>query len=177
MGKSVLISFKRICWACLKSFWQAIFYTTEVLFDRQSNPNPLEHHSCFVYFTSCKRELTYFKTLSKTIRMLTIKPLHTNACLDAWLNCENLLAELQSIKKFLSNQVVKIVDECAYICLGTFHALKTGSVNSKNMALLCVGICEECADICELQRGVGFEQCAKVCRECANSLSDFTLAA
>ena len=109
--------------------------------------------------------------------MLTIKSLHTNACFDAWINCENLLTDLQSIKKFLSKQVVKVVDECALICMSTFHALKTGSVNSKTMALLCVGICEECAEICELQIGNYFEQCARVCRDCANKLSDFTLAA
>lgn len=109
--------------------------------------------------------------------MFTIKPLHTNACFNAWINCENLLTDIQSIKKFFSNQVVKVLDECAFICMGTFHALKTGSVNSRNMALLCVGICEECAEICERLNGISFEQCAKVCRECANRMSDFTLAA
>lgn len=109
--------------------------------------------------------------------MLTVKPFHTNACFDAWINCESLLADLQSIKKYLSKQVVKVVDECAYICLGTFHALKAGSVNSRNMALLCVGICEECAEVCERLHGTSFAQCAKVCRECANRMSDFTLAA
>ena len=108
--------------------------------------------------------------------MLVVKSLHTNACFDAWINCENLLTDLQSIKKYLSNQVVKVVDECAYICMGTFHALKTGSVNSRNMALLCVGICEECAEVCEHLNGHAFAQCAKVCRDCANHLSDFTLA-
>lgn len=109
--------------------------------------------------------------------MLTIKTTHTNACFDAWMNCENLLTDLQVIRKYLSRQVVKVVDECAYICMGTFHALKSGSVNSKNMALLCIGICEECADVCEGQRGSLFAHCARVCRDCANKLSDFTLAA
>ena len=108
--------------------------------------------------------------------MLSIKSLHTNACFDAWMNCENLLTDIQTIKKYLSKQVVRVVDECAFICLGTFHALKTGSVNCKNMALLCVGICEECAEVCEGQNGVVFQECARVCRECANKLSDFTLA-
>jgi hypothetical protein len=112
----------------------------------------------------------------KSINMLTIKSLHTNACFDAWIKCENLLSDLQSIRQFLSRQVVKVVDECAYICMGTFHALKSGSVNSRNMALLCVGICEECAEVCETQNGTVFQQCAQVCRDCANKLSDFTLA-
>lgn len=109
--------------------------------------------------------------------MLVIKTAHTAACFDAWVNCENLLSDVQAIKKFLSKKVVKVLDECAHICMGTFHALKTGSVNSRNMALLCVGICEECAEVCERHAGLSFEHCAKVCRCCANVLSDFTLAA
>lgn len=108
--------------------------------------------------------------------MLTIKSLHTNAAFDAWIKCENLLVDIHSVGSYLSKQVVNVLDECAHICLGTFHALKTGSVNSKNMALLCVGICEECAELCESHHGTAFQQCAQTCRACANHLSDFTLA-
>lgn len=108
--------------------------------------------------------------------MLTIKSLHTNACFDAWIKCENLLMDVHEIQTILSKKVVNVLDECAHICLGTFHALKSGSVNSKNMALLCVGICEECAEICEDLHGTAFQECAKICRDCANKLSDFSLA-
>jgi hypothetical protein len=108
--------------------------------------------------------------------MLTIKSNHTNACFDAWIKCENLLMDVQEIRNYISKKVVKVLDECAFICLGTFHALKSGSVNSKNMALLCVGICEECAEICEDHHGTAFKECARICRECANNLSEFTLA-
>ena len=108
--------------------------------------------------------------------MLTIKSPHTNAAFDAWIKCENLLMDIQSIRTYLSKKVFNVLDECAYICLGTFHALKSGSVNIKNMALLCVGICEECAEVCENHHGTAFKECAKICRECANKLSDFTLA-
>ncbi|RYZ57150.1 MAG: hypothetical protein EOO14_11340 [Chitinophagaceae bacterium] len=108
--------------------------------------------------------------------MLTIKSPHTNACFNAWIKCENLLIELQEVQKFISKKVINVIDECAHICLGTFHALKTGSVNSANMALLCVGICEECAEICEDHNGTAFKECARICRECANRLSDLSLA-
>lgn len=109
--------------------------------------------------------------------MLTIKTLHATACFDAWINCENLLTDVQAIKDFISKKIVKVLDECAHICLGTFHALKTGSADCRNLALLCVGICEECAELCETQKGTMFEVCARACRECANKMSDFTLAA
>lgn len=108
--------------------------------------------------------------------MLTIKSFHTNAAFDAWIKCENLLIDVQSIRSYLSKKVINVLDECAHICLGTFHALKSGSVNSKSMALLCVGICEECAELCETHHGSAFKECALICRECASKLSDFTLA-
>lgn len=108
--------------------------------------------------------------------MLTIKTFHTNAAFNAWIKCENLLIDIQSIRNYISKQVLNVLDECAHICLGTFHALKTGSVNSQNMALLCVGICEECAEICESHHGTSFKECARICRECANSLSDLSFA-
>ena len=107
--------------------------------------------------------------------MLAIKTIHTNACFNAWVRCENLLMDVQSMKRFLSGKVIKVLDECAYICMGTFNALKAGSVNSQNMALLCVGICEECAELCEMHHGSAFKECAKICCECANKLSDLTL--
>ena len=108
--------------------------------------------------------------------MLTIKSLHTNAVFEAWIKCENMLADVHEIRNFISKKVINVLDECAHICLGTFHALKSGSVNSRNMALLCVGICEECAEICEVHQGAEFKECARICRDCANKLSDFTLA-
>jgi hypothetical protein len=109
--------------------------------------------------------------------MTTIKSCHTKACFEAWVKCENLLTDLYSYKNLFSAKVLKVVDECALICMGTFHALKAGSVNINKMALLCVGICEECAEICESQYGEEFHKCAKICRECSNTLSDFSLSA
>lgn len=108
--------------------------------------------------------------------MLLVKSFHTNAAFDAWIECENLLVDIHSIQNYISKKVVNVLDECAHICLGTFHALKTGSVNSKSMALLCVGVCEECAELCETHHGTSFKECAKICRDCANKLSDLALA-
>lgn len=109
--------------------------------------------------------------------MLVIKAAHTSACFDAWVQCETLLTDACSVQLPLSKKAVKVLDECARICMGTFHALKTASVNCRSMALLCVGICEECAEVCEAQTGVAFQQCAAVCRQCATLLSDISLPA
>ena len=96
---------------------------------------------------------------------------HTNACFDAWMNCENLLGSLHQLKNSVSKKVTKVVDECALICMGTFHALKTSSANTQKLALLCMGICEECAEICDELNGEQFQNCAKVCRECSENMS------
>src|SRR3712207_9265834 len=64
-----------------------------------------------------------------------------------------------------------VIDECAIICQGTFSALKTGSANLNRFALLCVGICEECAELLESHKDVEFQQVALVCRQCSESLS------
>jgi hypothetical protein len=108
--------------------------------------------------------------------MLAIKSLHTDAAFNAWIQCENLLIDVHSVRDYISKKAIKVLDECAHICLGTFHAMKSGSVNSKNMALLCVGICEECAEYCETHGGTAFKECATICRDCANKLSELALA-
>ncbi len=36
--------------------------------------------------------------------MLTVKSIHTNACFNAWIHCENALTDVQDIKKFLSKK-------------------------------------------------------------------------
>lgn len=104
--------------------------------------------------------------------MLTITSHQTQACFNAWINCENLLVSMAELRISFSRKVLKIVDECAMICMGTFHAIKSYSPHIGNFALLCVGICEECAEICEEQYGESFKECARICRECSKTVSD-----
>ena len=103
--------------------------------------------------------------------MTTVTTTQTQACFDAWIKCETLLTSLCEVKPTFSKRVVKVVDECALICMGTFHAIKSYSPNIPNLALLCVGICEECAEVCEQQYGAAFEECANICRACSRSIS------
>ena len=102
---------------------------------------------------------------------MTVTTCHTKACFDAWMNCEDLLVNICQVPRSLSKKLTKIVDECALICMSTFHALKSQSVNTDKYALLCVGICEECAELCEEFNDQSFKKCALVCRECSNTLS------
>jgi hypothetical protein len=104
--------------------------------------------------------------------MITVTNHQTQACFDAWINCENLLVNLAEVKNTFSRKFSKIVDECAMICMGTFHAIKSYSPNISNLALLCVGICEECAELCEEQEDERFRECARICRNCSQKISE-----
>ena len=96
---------------------------------------------------------------------------HTKACFDAWINCEDLLVNMTQVQRSISQKITKIVDECALICMSTFHALKSRSVNATKYALLCIGICEECAELCDELNGESFKLCAKTCRKCSETMS------
>ena len=89
---------------------------------------------------------------------MTVTSCHTQACFEAWMNCEDLLVNLAQVKTSLSKKITKVIDECALICMGTFHALKSSSQNAQRFAVLCVGICEECAEICEELRDENFQR-------------------
>jgi hypothetical protein len=106
---------------------------------------------------------------------MTITATQTKNCFDAWMNCEQLLYTLAEVKACFSKKITKTIDECAYICLGTFHAIKSGSHNIRDMVLLCIGICEECAELCEDQYGEDFRECARICRQCSQNLSSLAM--
>ena len=108
--------------------------------------------------------------------MLTISSYQSQACFNAWMKCENLLVSIMGVKSSMSKKLTKVVDECALICMGTFHAIKTYSPNINNFALLCVGICEECAEVCEEQYGESFKECARTRRECSKTISQLAFS-
>jgi hypothetical protein len=95
----------------------------------------------------------------------------SQVCLDAVVNCENVLAGLGD-KKPLSSQILKLLNECAQICMGTFYAIRNHSVNASQLAILCIGICDECAEVCDGIDNILFKQCAQACRYCSNSMND-----
>ena len=102
---------------------------------------------------------------------------HEQACMEAWLNCENLLIALHKNKTELSLPVSQVIDECAQLCLGTMHAIKRKMKNISHLALLCVGICEECAELCEKFPDDHFITCASACRRCSSSITELAFSA
>jgi len=107
----------------------------------------------------------------------TYRQQHTRFCFDAWRGCEELLAYLEHTTTEVPRSVAKLLAECAHITMGTFYALQSNSINSARFALLCVGVCTECAEVCSTLDDSKFKSLALVCRTCADSLSDLAKAA
>ena len=105
---------------------------------------------------------------------MTIASDQSQVCLDAVSACEILLRETGN-KKRLSQPIIKLLDECAHICMGTFYAIQSVSVNASSLALLCMGICEECAEACDLFNDALFKQCAQACRYCSFIMYDLAI--
>ena len=96
---------------------------------------------------------------------------HTQACMEAWLNCENLLISMAQKPTPYSHQTLQVVNECSDICLTTLQALKAKCINISELALLCVGICEDCADTCDRYDHHLFKTCAAICRHCSTAFT------
>jgi hypothetical protein len=100
----------------------------------------------------------------------------SEVCMETWLTCENALVLIPDSKVSEKQNLQKILIECANICLGMVHAIKNRSTNADKIALLCVGICEECAEACEKYFFHPlYRKCSMVCRRCADAMSTLAL--
>lgn len=102
---------------------------------------------------------------------MTATGYHSQVCMKTWLHCENLLLSLHQKTASVSKRTLQVVDECANICLGTLEAIKQKSQGLGQLALLCVGICEECAEVCERYEEPAFKSCAVSCRQCSRAFT------
>jgi hypothetical protein len=105
---------------------------------------------------------------------MTITSDQSQVCLDAVTNCEHVLRQLRNNKIF-SPHIENLLNECARICMGTYYAITNRSVNASQMAVLCIGICEECADVCAKIDDKLFQQCAEACRYCSHNMYDLAI--
>jgi len=93
--------------------------------------------------------------------------LQLNQCLQAWLQCEQALAYTARQDTPFSLKTIRVLTECAEICRGTMEALSSRSPNLPLIALLCVGLCTECAECCSRYRLPVLHHCAEACQQCA----------
>ena len=100
----------------------------------------------------------------------------SEVCMETCLTCENALVLIPDSKIGEKQKLQNILNECANICLGMLHAIKSRSANTDKIALLCVGICEECAEACEKYFfDPLYRKCSMICRQCADAMSTLAL--
>jgi hypothetical protein len=102
---------------------------------------------------------------------------YIKACIAAWLQCETLLESLTNQGISFSARTQQVLEECAQMCLATGHAVKNNLPRRYELALLCVGLCEECAEICERYKNKLFDACAQACRQCSAVITPIASAA
>jgi hypothetical protein len=102
---------------------------------------------------------------------------YLSVCADTWVQCETLLQTIAQQRLAYSSRTIQVLDECAAVCLGTMEAVKNGWEEVSQIALLCVGLCEECAEVCERYGDVQFQLCADFCKQCSVALSPLAAAA
>lgn len=100
----------------------------------------------------------------------------SEVCLQAWLHCEDVLTGFNA-NSHDKMQLKQLINECADICLGMIEAIRQRSINTDKLAILCVGICEECAEVCERFQSSIYRKCADACRRCADALSHMAFPA
>jgi hypothetical protein len=100
----------------------------------------------------------------------------SNHCFEAWLHCEALLGQVDGGTHSFSQRTRRVLHECAGLCLGTHEALRAGAESARDFALLCMGICVECAEVCARYAESSFRFCADACMSCAEALAEIVIA-
>ena len=101
-----------------------------------------------------------------------------DVCTETWVQCECLLVQLAKKQHSYSKYTIQVIDECAQMCLGTSYALKNQFPDINKIALLCMGLCEECAEVCErYNNNILFQQCVAACRQCSTLISPMAKSA
>lgn len=94
-----------------------------------------------------------------------------NACNKVILDSEKCIRALSKNDRFnpVYNRSFK---QCQEICFTFLHAARNDSMYVEKLALLTIGLCEECAEICdELKKDRIFQNAAISCRACSSALS------
>ena len=89
------------------------------------------------------------------------------ACKDTVFICETCINALAR-EKIFNTLYVRSFKQCQDLCAAFLHAAATDSIYLEKIALLCIGLCEECIEICEdLQTEKVFKKAIPLFRNCS----------
>jgi len=96
-------------------------------------------------------------------------------CIEDCSDCHNICVEtaahcLELGGKHAEAAHVRILLDCAEICLTSANYMLRGSELYVRTCAVCAEVCDRCADSCEKFRDDALmKQCAEICRRCAES--------
>lgn len=99
-----------------------------------------------------------------------------DACIDDCLKCHVTCLSMATGLCLTKGGVhtapahIRIMLDCAHICVTTADFMTRGSAHHVALCLLCADICDACAKSCASMPGM--EACLDTCRACAKSCRD-----
>lgn len=103
---------------------------------------------------------------------MTLTLEQVKACKEVVLISEKCVRALSKRDPY-DNIYQRSFKQCQDICVTFLHAASTDSIYIEKLGLLCIGICEECAEICDdYSDSMFFREAAKICRYCSGQLSE-----
>jgi hypothetical protein len=70
---------------------------------------------------------------------------------------------------------IRLLRDCASICVTTAEFLASNSIFAPNIAQVCAQICEICGTECSRHQDAASQHCAKVCLHCAQACRAFAV--
>lgn len=101
---------------------------------------------------------------------LTLELIKT--CKLTALSCRKCVSFLSS-EEPLHKAYLRSFKQCEDLCFAFLQAAADNSVYLEKIAFLCIGLCEECADIGNEKNNIIFTSTAENCRRLSNLLFDF----
>jgi hypothetical protein len=98
-----------------------------------------------------------------------------NACTKTIMNCRQCIAAI-SRKEPLNKGYLRSYKQCEDVCRAYLQAASVDSPYLAKLAILCIGLCEECIEIGEDMQEPVFKNTAAICALFSNLLSDFLSA-
>lgn len=89
-------------------------------------------------------------------------------CINECNYCADACLDEEDIKMMVP--CIRLDRICAEVCSTVNQVVSTNYQNVKDLLLVCIRICEECATECEKHTKMEHcVECAKACRECAEA--------
>ena len=94
------------------------------------------------------------------------------ACKLTALSCRKCVSFISS-EEPLQKVYLRSFKQCEDLCFAFLQAAANDSVYMEKIAFLCIGLCEECAEIGDEEKNIIFTNTAENCRRLSNLLFDF----